>query len=252
MNQNFKQQFRKMELDKDVRSMQPGDYRLLRNGLPVQPASSSYENAIQDVVSNLIGNQLVANTLPSGTKKVVGFVENRARNRTFYAVANSIAANNAIYKFEGGAITLVWQSALLDFALTDFVDMDAVGDILIFTNNRSEIKKINVVKAAAGGYTNADEITLIKRPPQLPLTFAVGYDTALDTNFVAGNYFQFFYRYIYEDYDYSVFGPCSKVTNSYKAPATTPVSVVAPVGSPLTGTYTIDGISVAAGERVCG
>lgn len=240
-----------MNLDSDVRSMQPGDYRKLTNGSPIAPSSSAYENAVQDVVCDVVGNQIVSNTLPSGTKKVVGVLEDRANNRAFYAVANSTAANNAIYKFENGTISLVMQSAILDFALTDFVDMDIVGDILIFTNGRSEIKKINIVKAAAGDYTLATEITLIKRPPQIPMTFSEEYDNNVLTNYVAGNYFQFFQRYIYEDNDYSVFGPCSKVSNGYKNPSGTAVVAVAPNGTVLSGLPgTIDGASVVAGNRV--
>lgn len=240
-----------MNLDADVRSAQPGDYRLLKNGSPVQPSSSSYENAVQDVICNLIGNQLVSNSLPSGTKKVVGFVEDRARNRAFFAVANSIAANTAIYKYENGTISLVMQNAILDFDLNDFVDMDIVGDILIFTNNRNEIKKINVVKAAAGAYTTADQINLIKRPPQLPLTFTLSYDNSINSNFIAGNYFQFYYRYIYEDNDYSVFSPCSQTTNSWLHPPNENVRLASYLNVPvLSGLVVIDNTNTVTGDRV--
>ena len=247
-----------MNLDSDVRAMQPGDYRKLTNGSPIAPSSSAYENAVQDVVCDVVGNQIVSNTLPSGTKKVVGVLEDRANNRAFYAVANSTAANNAIYKFENGTISLVMQSAILDFALTDFVDMDIVGDILIFTNGRSEIKKINIVKAAAGDYTLASQITLIKPPPLLPLTWELKYDNSTDSNFIAGNYFQFYFRYIYEDNDYSVFSPCSKTSNGWAIPSDGNTITVKRVHAktetfPLSGLlYQIDGNSVYVGGAAAG
>lgn len=243
MNQSWKQYFKKMELDHDVRSMQPGDYRKLTNGTPVQPSSSSYANAAQEIVCSLIGNQIVANSLPSGTNQIIGFLQDRKSNRAFYCAWNSTAANNSIYKYENGAIVLVMRTALFDWAQTDFVDMDIVGDILLFTNNRSEIKKINIVKAIAGGvYTpTAAEITLIKPPPLLALTLALAYDNNVDTNFIAGNYFQFFERYIYEDFDYSVFGPSSAVTNSWLHPSGTNVDYASTTDQVLTGLYQIDG-----------
>ena len=144
--QNWKQSFRRMNLDSDCRSMQPGDYRKLTNGTPIQPASSSYANAAQDIVCNLIGNQLVANSLPGGTNQIIGCVEDRKSNRLFFAAWNNTAANNSIYQYSAstGAIVLVMRTALFPWAQTDFVDMDIVGDILIFTNNRSDIQKINV------------------------------------------------------------------------------------------------------------
>jgi len=81
-----------MNLDSDVRSLQPGDYRKLYNGIPIAPKSSSYANAIIDTVTNVLGNALVSYSLPSGTNKCIGYIEDRAGNRGFYFVQNSTAA----------------------------------------------------------------------------------------------------------------------------------------------------------------
>jgi len=225
MSQYFKQVFRRMNLDADCRSLQPGEYRKLYNGIPISPQSSSYANAIHDAVSNVLGNALVSYSLPSGTNKVVGYLEDRAGNRGFYFVANSTsAANNSIYRISGTTITLVFRSALLDFVSTDFIHADIIGDVLTFTNQRTEIYKINVASAIAGGvYTSPavlEEILLIKRPPTLVATWALGYDALVEANNLAGNYFSFYYRFIYEDKDYSVFSEFSKVTNSWVLPST--------------------------------
>lgn len=253
--QPWKQSFRRMNLDSDVRSMQPGDYRKLTNGTPVQPASSSYANAAQDIVCNIIGNQLVANSLPSGTNQIIGCVEDRKSNRLFFAAWNNTGSNNSIYQYSAstGAIVLVMRTALFQWAQTDFVDMDIVGDILVFTNNRSDIQKINVAKAIAGGtYTpSAVELTLIKPPPLSSVTWALSYDNNTPTNNIAGNYFQFFYRYVYEDYDYSVFSPASRVSNGWTYPPGTAVNCVATTNQALSGLTAIDGIhSTLDGDRI--
>jgi hypothetical protein len=258
----FKQVFRRMNLDSDCRSLQPGEYRKLYNAIPVSPKSSSYTNAIRDVLSNLFGHAIVSYSLPSGTNKCIGFLEDEANNRAFYFVYNNTAASNSIYRYENGSITLVFRSALLDFLATDLIDADIIGDILIFTNRRTETYKIDVVKAIAGAtYTPLlEEITLIKRPPKLPLTFDAYtvlpntdgfYETTTQQNFLAGNHFQFFYRYIYEDYSYSIFSPASKVNYSWSLPNSTAVKVVSGRGNiSLTGVQTIDGYSAIAGTRV--
>lgn len=251
--QPWKQIFRKMELDLDVRSLKPGDYRMLTNGSPIQPYSSSYQNAVNDVVSNVIGNELVSNSLPSGTNQAIGCLQDRKSNRFFWCNWNSTAANCAIYQYQNGVITKVMQSSIFGWAQTDFVDMDIVGDVLIFTNNRNDIFKINVVKAIAGGvYTPLkEEITFIKPSPRTPLTFALGFDNNVDTNYINGNYFQFFYRWIYEDYDYSVFSPASQVCRGWLHPSGTDVDYATNVNvAVLSGNNAIDGETPSVGDRL--
>ena len=114
MNQ-FKQLFQRMELDKDVRSLQPGEYRKLTNGITDPPASSSYTNALRGVLHSLFGNAIVSYSLPAGTNKCIGFLEDRVGNRCFYFVANSTSAtNNSIYQYANGSITLVLRGSQLD------------------------------------------------------------------------------------------------------------------------------------------
>lgn len=235
--------------------MQPGDYRKLTNGSPIQPYSTSYANAAESIVCSLIGNQLVANSLPSGTNQIIGCVQDKKSNRLFFAGWNNTAANNSIYQYSGatGAITLVMRTALFAWAQTDFVDMDIVGDILIFTNNGIDIQKINVLKAIAGGtYTPlAVELTFIKPPPLAPLTWALGYDTSTSINFISGSYFQFFYRYVYEDYDYSVFNSASLVCNGWLHPTGIDVDYASHVNQAVTGNYAVDGeVTPTVGDRI--
>lgn len=256
MSQAHKQVFRRMNQDSDVRTLKPGEYRKLTNGIPVQAKSS--QNAVSDVITSLFGNALVANAdLAGGTNKIIGGIEDRAGNRYFFFVWNNTAANNTIYQYKNGVITRVMRTALFGWSSTDYVSADIMGDTLVFSNNQSDTFKLDVVKAIAGAtYTPLDyEITLIKRPPQNPVTHALGYDETVNTNNLAGNYFQFFERYIYENNDVSIFGPASRISNSWIKPNTgTSYDVVAAEGKAnitLTGSpKTIDGKSCVAGQTV--
>ena len=170
----YKQLFQRMNLDADVRSLQPGEYRKLTNGITVPPASSSYENALRGVLHSLFGNAIVSYSLPSGTNQCIGYLEDRAGNRGFFFVYNTTAANKSIYQFKDGVITLVFRSALLDFLVTDFIDSDIVGDILFFTNARTDIYKLNITKAIAGEFILPYFLnSLIKPLPALPITWSI-------------------------------------------------------------------------------
>lgn len=254
----FKQLFRKINLDSDVRTLKPGDYRLLKNGITVQPGAGS--KSLMDVISNMYGNALVTNSLPSGTNTAIGFKQDRTGNRAFFFVANSTASNNTIYQYKNGAITVVLRNAVLDFLATDVVEADIVGDILIWTNGRTDIQRIDVVKAIAGAtYTpTAIELALIKNPPVNPITWVLEYDYAVTNNNIYGNYFQFTHRYVYELNDYSVFGPWSTLANDWVHPQATAgspyalnVECVTYTNLALTGVPgSVDGRTVFAGQRI--
>lgn len=200
-----------MNLDSDVRSLKQGEHRKLTNGISVQPASSN--SSLQDIVSSLFGNAVIANAdLPGGTSKIIGFLEDRSGGRAFFFLYNSTPANNTIYQYKNGAITRVLRTALFAWASTDFVDSDISGDVLCLTNNGTEILRINVLTAIAGGYTPAiEEITMISKPPVLPLTLVGKPLGGQNFNYIAYNSFSFYYRYIYNDNSYSVFSTFSEV-----------------------------------------
>lgn len=219
MSSGIKQVFRRMNLDSDVRSLKHGEYRRLYNGSPVQPRSSSN---LDDVIASISGNAVVTNAdLGAGTNKVIGFLEDRAGNRAFYFIYNATASLQTIYQYKAGVVTRLMRTALFAWASTDFIDADINGEILTFTNNATEIRKINVTKALAGSYPGGlqeEDITLIKRPGTLPL--------GLSEVAGAGRYnysgYQFYYRYVYEDGDASVWSATSKIYST-----TTPNTVLA-------------------------
>lgn len=201
--------FTRMNLDVDVRGLGPGEYRRLINGINISPMGL---DGLDGVISNIVGTEQVANASLESTSTVLGFLEDPANNRAFFFVLHG-GGNHTIYQYNGSAIAIVMRTSLFAFNTASGMIFSAtiVGDLLIFSDNTSEIKMINVVKAIAGiTYTpTLEQIVLIKRPPQLPLELATGNDAGVSSNYIYGHYFQFYYRYIYGDNEASVFSAIS-------------------------------------------
>lgn len=204
--QQFKQLFQRMNLDSDVRNLQSGEYRLLKNGINVQATSVK---SLQSVITSVYGNALVTNASLEANSVVVGFLEDRVNNRAFFAVYNP-NNNHTIYQVTSAlSISTVLRTSLFGFGATDFVDMDIIGDILVLSNGNNEIKKINVAYAAAGNYGTVTEekITLLKRAPHYPLLIKKSNDGTFGNDFLGGVFVFMTYRYIYEDNEISAWAP---------------------------------------------
>lgn len=204
-----KQVFRKMNLDADPMALGKDEYTYLKNGVPMQSVDG-HDWSVGHVLGN---NELVNADLPAGTNTIVMECEDIPGGRIFYGIHNS-NNNHTIYQLTSALVfTRVIRTSLLGFVLGAFHDADIVDNVLIWTNNTGEIKKINVAKAIAGGtYTpTAEELTLIKRPPQLVLTGSTLEDLGFSGNYVYEHYFQFYYKYVYEDDDESVYSNISDV-----------------------------------------
>lgn len=241
--------FKRLNLDSDPVALGADEYTYMKNGAPLMGVDGH-----DWAVGHVFGNTEVVNSdLPSGTNTVIGRCEDLVNTRVFFAIHNS-SNNHTIYVLNSNlTFQRVMRTSLFAWTSSMFVDMDIVDDILILTDNTNEIIKINVTKAIAGvTYTPlATEITLIKPGPRLPLTWALGYDNTTDNNFLFGNYFQFLYRYVYEDYDYSVFSPISLACNSWALPPDTAVRLVSAQGNiTLSGNPTLDGKVVNNGDRI--
>lgn len=208
--------FTRMNLDVDVRGLQAGEYRTLTNGINIGPLGNS---GLDGVISNIVGNELIENTDLETTSKVIGFLEDTAKSRCFYAVYHS-GGNHTIYQYtmDGGAPSIVLRTNVFDFSIDDFVSMDILGDLLIITNNSDEIREINVEKALTGTYTSPsrETISLIKKAPAFPLLLS---EVSGSARYSYSGY-QFYYRFIYEDGQPSVWGSLSKIYST-RTPNTT-------------------------------
>lgn len=229
----YKQTFRRLNLTVHPQNLRSDEYSYLKNAVPVQSPGG------EDLtIASVLGNSEIVNAdLPAGTNVVIGELVDEAARRMFYFLYNS-SGNHTIYVVNHDlTVQRVMRSSRFGFTTTGFLDADIEGDVLVWTVGTTEIMKINVAKAIAGvtyssGSPTLDELALIKRPPQLVLTGATynqpGYT---GTNFIFGHYFQFYYRYIYEDNDVSVWSHVSDIVRTLKGfPNHNAIQVTVPAG----------------------
>lgn len=205
-----KQHFRRLNLTVHPQSLRGDEYTCLKNAVPVQSPGG------EDLtIASVLGNSEIVNAdLPAGNNVVIGELVDEPGRRVFYFVYNE-NTNHTIYVLNHDlTIQRVLRSSLFGFVNGGFLDADIEGDVLVWTMGTEEIMKINVTKAIGGvTYTpTKEQITLIKRPPQQVLSVVSFNDTSYTgTNFIHGHYFQFYYRYVYEDSDVSVWSHISDI-----------------------------------------
>jgi len=190
---------------------------------------NAYGNA---AVSFKAGNNWQAKThsLPAGTNKVIGSVSDLKDGIVIFFVWNS-NEDHSIYRFStaAGVAELVYRDSVLSFQADSFIKGDVIrsldeDSLLYFTDGISSPKKINVSRAIRGGYsgvlnTGSDSeklefLTLAKKPPLDPPTFAFFTDSNVEENNIYENTYQFAYRYVYLDGEVSAISKYSELAVS--------------------------------------
>lgn len=178
------------------------------------------------VVSNVVGNQLVSYSLPSGTNKTIGNFEDKVRNRLYYFIWNSNGYNTIAY-YDGitGSIVKVMQDltdtgnvGILNFDPSykinhiDIIYRDE-GDLLFWTDGLNPPSKINVTTATSGGYGTIIRsfLNVIKEPPEIPPAVVYEDDNTVTVNNLRKKLFKFKYRYVFDDNEKSVWSAPSVV-----------------------------------------
>ena len=168
--------------------------------------------------------------MPAGTNKVIGSTADEKLGIICFYIYNS-NDDHSIYQWEAETDSSykVYTDSVLDFSENGFVTGNIVesntGDVLLyFTDGESDPKKINVTKALAATYSDkftngTDEekllfITVNKQPPLKAPSFNIVNNSNLGFNKIGDRYFQFAYKYIYDDGEHSVLSPYSSVAVS--------------------------------------
>lgn len=176
----------KMNLDLDARLLPKGEYR---EGNNIQVSKS--ESADVGALENVLGNQQLAdfNTLANnlGTSlQVIGQFTNTNDNTIYifltdytdptYLTSLSYSSNakNYIYAFNvaNSSASMLVSGAWLNFSTTNLITgINLIEDLLFFTDNRNQPRKINVRLAAENTnyYTNEDQISVAKYTPFQPI-----------------------------------------------------------------------------------
>jgi len=184
------------------------------------------------VIKNAYGNDEITleTALPAGTNKVIGSVANEQSGSIYYFIWNS-NDDHSIYKYSVGSnkSRLVYKDSVLPFCENGFVKANVItsidGDeLLYFNDGNSAPKKINASKALRGQYPpqfigGTDEekllyLTVAKQPPLDPPSYSIVNNPDLGENRIKDKVFQFAYRYVYADGEYSALSPYSSLTAS--------------------------------------
>ena len=182
------------------------------------------------VIKNAYGNVEISfeTALPSGTNKVVGSTAFEQSGVIYFFVWNS-NNNHCIYRYSTGSDTasLVYKDAVLGFTENGFVKGNVVlssdGDELLYFNERTSApKKINASKALRsttypGGATAEEKLlalTVAKQPPLKAPSYNIVNNPDVKDNRISDKIFQFAYRYVYSDGEYSALSPYSSAAVS--------------------------------------
>jgi len=185
-----------------------------------------------EVVSNILGNLLVEDTLPpTGINKVIGNYADRTRNRLYYFTWNSNGYNRiSYYDLTTDTITILLEDltdtgnvGILNFDPsfrinhTDIVYRDDAGDLLFWTDGLNPPSKINVKTAETGGYgvVLRSYIDVAKEPPSAPPYCVYEDDINVTVNNLQNKQFKFKYRFVYDDNEKSVTSAQSEVPIPY-------------------------------------
>lgn len=183
------------------------------------------EGSAQDrVVSNILGNENIAYTLPAGTNKVIGFYPDKIRNRGYYFIWNSNNFHSILYyNMDTNTVVKVLQSKtdsdgvdILSFnpsykvLSVNIFYRDDEGDILFFNDGLNPPRNINVT-ASYGTSWKLEYLLVSKAPPIMPAKVVYENDTAVTINNLRNSLFQFSYRYVYDNNEKSVWSSNSIV-----------------------------------------
>lgn len=165
-------------------------------------------------------SQVDMNLSVDGTNTIIGYVEDKERDRGVMFVYNS-TGNDTIAVFNGSTVyDMVFGSSVLNFNVNYPVDAEIIGDYCIFTDNYNPPRKIKIYDASATNGVptattwDAYDIQLAVRPPVNAPSVVVASDDTKVVNKLVGKTFQFAHMYVYDDYTYSVLSPYSDLVVS--------------------------------------
>ena len=171
----------KMNKDLDARLLQNGEYRNAINA-----SVSKSEGANVGALENVLGNSLITdfNTLTGATNlKSIGYLTDEINNTVYVFLTNNQSdiynpsGSNYIISYNAlqgitSAVVLV-QGAFLNFSqLNPIYGVNILENLLFWTDNRNQPRKINVVNAQViGYYTREDQISVAKYNPYQSIEF---------------------------------------------------------------------------------
>ena len=236
----------KMNKDLDERIVPKGEYREAQNILITHSEGSDV-----GAVENILGNILAKGTLPNmpinfrAEVETIGYYIDRLNSRVFWFVtswsgmagddistmfSSSMPSDNVVMRVLmaklddlSNIVTLV-DGRFLNFSKNHLITgVNLIDDLLFWTDNYNQPRKINVTRAISNEfyYTKEEQISVAKVAPYLaPILNDVdgGGDAvtltnqpAITSDYLKDRFVRFSYRYKYEDGEYTTMAPFTQI-----------------------------------------
>ena len=214
---------RRLNKDADLRKLERGQYRSARNAR-VGTSQESNVGTLESAPSNAIFSG--SYTFPAGTNKCIGTCADIKNNAIIYCFYNS-NGNHRILKWDADTNTITdvldtdWNVSVLGWTSTSRlwnmrIVESGTDQIMFFHEVQGLPRRINlgiIAQRTTGAYTlTEDDISVARRPPSFAPTWSYNTDTNSPSSFVQNVFFQFQYRYVYENGEISTWSPLSTLT----------------------------------------
>ena len=228
----------KMNKDLDERLVPKGEYREAQNILITQSESSDV-GAIENIQGNIL-----AVPMPSikGDVETIGYCADVLSKKVFWFITDFTGNSGDIRTMSRAQSTntcqilmadlndtsaeakIIVQGHFLNFSKDHLITgVNLIDDLLFWTDNYNQPRKINVTKAIADNtyYTKEEQISVAKVAPFLaPIlkdneengdNYSLQNDDTISSDYLKDRFVRFSYRYKYEDGEYTTMAPFTQI-----------------------------------------
>ena len=241
-----------MNKDLDDRLLPEGEYRDAQNIEVLKPDGEN-SGVLQNAAGNTIAHtalglstdiDVIGTYFDEKNKRIYWFItDNNDLTATDWYINAALTAprNHAIYYYDAdpGSATYETAKVIVSGRFLKFskkyriTGVSLIDDLLFWTDNKNQPRRINVTKAIASPtfYDNELKISLAKYAPfTAPLlmtesglvgTSTMSNDSAIENDFIKEEFVRFSYRYKYIDNEYSVLAPFTQIAFKHSYVSTT-------------------------------
>ena len=229
----------KMNKDLDERLVPKGEYREAQNILITQSESSDV-GAIENIQGNILAVPMPSIT---GDMETIGYCADVVSKKVFWFITDFTGDDEDIRTMSRAQSTntcqilmadlndtsaeakIIVQGHFLNFSKDHLITgVNLIDDLLFWTDNYNQPRKINVTKAIADNtyYTKEEQISVAKVAPFLApilydnngggdgVTLTSGNED-ITSDYLKDRFIRFSYRYKYEDGEYTVMAPFTQI-----------------------------------------
>ena len=158
----------KMNQDLDDRLLPNGEYRTAQNVL----VGKSEEDSV-GTLQNIKGNEILDSLTRPANSFIIGYLMDTTGNRIFAFFTDNVNNHSIRYhNINTEGWTILAEGAFLNFSTVyPILNINLLEDLLFWTDNNNQPRKINVRSAkTAGYYTEEHQISVAKYNPYQPIS----------------------------------------------------------------------------------